>query len=106
MKIEANKNLKFTFKSISISILLFTTSCYVHRELRGKVQQSKDHKTYLIIQEKDSENCEIYVDGKIWPYEVGVKGEIKSGIHEITCGGKLTIETKEGTTFIFDYWGP
>lgn len=106
MKIKANKSLKFSLKTISIGILLFTTSCFVNRELRGKVHQSMDHKTYLIIQEKDGENCEIYVDGKIWPYEIGVKGEIKSGTHEIMCGGKLTIEIKEGTTFIFDYWGP
>ena len=106
MELMANKSLIFTLKTISIGILLFSTSCGINRELRGRVQHSKDHKTYLIIKEKDNENCEIYVDGEIWSYEIGVKGEIKSGSHEIMCGGKLTIEIKEGTTFIFDYWGP
>jgi len=82
MKIGANQSLKFTSNAFSIGILLFTNPCFLHRELRGKVKPSKDHKTYLIIKEKNSENCEMYVDGKIWPYDVGIKGEIKAGVHE------------------------
>jgi hypothetical protein len=107
MKKESNKILIFTIKTISVSILLFTSSCFLGHDLRGKVKQSKDHKTYLLIREKDNENCLIYIDDEIWPYKVGVKGEIKPGTHEIKGGGQLTIEIKEGTTFIFNnYWGP
>jgi len=103
---KSDISLTFTLKVISIIILFFNFSCSINRELRGRVQQSKDHKTYLIIQEKDNENCEIYVDDTIWPYEIGVKGEIQPGTHKIKCGGQLTIKIIEGTTFIFDYWGP
>jgi hypothetical protein len=95
-----------TVLAIKIGAILFIASCASGRELRGRVYKSKDHKTYLVIKEKDNEKCEVHVDGEIWPYAIGIRGEIKPGKHEIQCGGKLTIEIKEGTTFIFDYWGP
>lgn len=87
-------------------VILSLCSCNISRELRGNVIKSKDHKTYLLIKEKESPNCNIYLDGSIWPYEIGIKGEVKPGYHELSCHGKVKIVIKQGTTFIFDYWGP
>jgi hypothetical protein len=85
--------------------LLVLTNCSGNH-LRGQTEKSADKKTYLVFKEKDCADCPIYVDGKIWEYGIGQKGEILPGTHTIECGGKLEIEIKEGTTFIFDYWGP
>lgn len=86
-------------------VLLVLINCSGNH-LRGQTEESADKKTYLVFQEKDCADCPIYVDGKIWEFEIGQKGLLTPGRHVIECGGKLEIEIKEGTTFIFDYWGP
>jgi hypothetical protein len=87
-------------------LLLFITNGCFNRELRGKVFKSKDNSTYLIIKNKDFKDCIVFVDGGIWPHEIGQKGLISPGIHKIKCGGLVEIFVKKGTTFVFDYWGP
>ncbi|MBU2018630.1 MAG: hypothetical protein KJ941_03205 [Bacteroidetes bacterium] len=94
------------FKVVCIITIFSTVVGCFNRELRGKVIKSKDYGTYLIINEKDNENCTLYVDDRVWPVEVGQKGKITPGNHKLKCGGTVEITIKKGTTFSFDYWGP
>lgn len=76
-------------------------------ELRGRYKPSSDKKTYLVIEDDNGGKCgPIYVDQKIWPHPLNIKGEILPGNHIIECGGGNGIYIKEGTTYFFNYWGP
>ncbi len=77
------------------------------RELRGKIAQSDDGQTYLVVEDDNGGGCgPIIVDGKQWQYPIHVRGLVKPGHHVISCGGEIEFEIKKGTTFHFDYWGP
>ncbi|CAG5080496.1 hypothetical protein [Parvicella tangerina] len=97
----------------TILILLFSSACTTGSDLRGKYKKSHDDKTYLIVEENNGGLCgNIFVDGKIWPYQIGEKGPISAGQHNITCSDKpeteglISFEVMEGTTYRFQYWGP
>jgi hypothetical protein len=77
-----------------------------HRELRGWFYRSKDQETYLVVKEKDCNECALYVDGNLWMHNLGEKGKINPGFHVITCGGEVRIDVRAGKTFVFNYWGP
>lgn len=92
--------------TILLALLLFLTSCG-YRDLRGKISNSSDKKTYLIIEDDNGGQCGgIYVDGKKWPHAIGEKGPIEAGMHTIECGAKIEFNIPAGKTFHFDYWGP
>lgn len=87
---------------LSVSLL----SC-ASGNLRGKISDSKDNKTYLIVADDNGGQCGgIFVDGKKWNYKIGEKGELEPGTHTIKCGTQIEFEIKAGQTFKFDYWGP
>ncbi|MDX1651599.1 MAG: hypothetical protein R3277_03845 [Brumimicrobium sp.] len=105
MHYKKKKNTQKTKVVLLCTFFLLMMSCF-NRDLRGYVKRSKDKKTYLVIREKDNPECVIYVDGEVWPYQIGEKGLIEPGTHRIQCGSSLEIEIEKGTIFIFDYWGP
>ena len=79
------------------------------RKLRGKSVHSSDGKTYLVIDDDNSGVCgPIEIDNLEWVYPVHKAGEIKPGVHHISCGHATNIEfeIEAGSTFHFDYWGP
>jgi hypothetical protein len=90
-----------------ILLIGFTFVGCANRELRGKVKPSPDNKTYLVIEDDNGGGCgPIFIDGKVWGFDIGEKGMIESGEHIIECGGEIGFIIKKGTTFHFDYWGP
>ena len=95
--------------AIRIVLILFLSgilsSCF-NRELRGKIRKSDDNKTYLVIEKDCGVDNSILVDGQIWPYKIGEKGEISPGEHNLNCGGELRITIRKGTVYHLDYWGP
>jgi hypothetical protein len=94
------------FKLISYLTVFLLLACG-DGILRGREEISKDGKTYLVIEDDNGGFCgPIKVDGIEWKYEIGQKGLISPGIHEIECGGRIKFEIKEQTIFYFDYWGP
>ena len=77
------------------------------RELRGTAVPSKDHRTYLVVDDDNGGKCgPILVDGKTWSHPIHSPGDIVAGRHSIECGTQIEFEIKAGTTFHFDYWGP
>jgi hypothetical protein len=77
------------------------------RELRGTVVPSKDHGTYLVVDDDNGGKCgPILIDGKAWAHPIHAPGQIEAGRHNIECGMRLDFEIKAGTIFHFDYWGP
>jgi hypothetical protein len=79
------------------------------RELRGKSVHSSDGKTYLVIDDDNRGVCgPIEIDDQEWPHPIHEAGEVKAGLHYISCGHATKIEFKiePGSTFHFDYWGP
>lgn len=83
------------------------------RELRGRIEKSKDRQTYLSIDDDNGGGCPIFVDGSRWSKKPGSAASIAPGSHVITfkCGktdrgADYQISITRGTTFHFDYWGP
>jgi hypothetical protein len=77
------------------------------RELRGRIVQSKDGKTYLVVADDNGGGCDpIFVDGEKWPHKISQAGEISPGQHTIKCGGEIEFEIPKATIYTFDYWGP
>lgn len=75
--------------------------------LRGSVEPSRDGKTYLIVADDNGGGCgPILLNGKPWPHDIGVAGEIAPGIQTIECGGSMQFDVPQGVVFTFDYWGP
>ena len=91
---------------ILMVIALIVSGCSGDRYLRGSVEDSEDGRTYLMIVDDNGGFCEIYIDDKPWPHEIGEAGVIEPGQHKISCGGDLWFEIPEGKVFKFDYWGP
>ena len=88
-------------------LVLFCVIGCDNRHLRGKIEESTDGFTYLVILDNNGGVCgPIFVNGKNWKHEIGQKGKIEAGEVQIECGGKLSIYVEEGTVFYFDYWGP
>jgi hypothetical protein len=76
-------------------------------ELRGRVELSKDGRTYLVVADDNGGGCgPILVDGKRWLPAIGAPGSIAPGDHTISCGGDIQFHIDSGKTFHFDYWGP
>src|SRR5438552_7224132 len=91
-----------------VTVILLFASCS-RTELRGKSTQSKDGKTYLVVDDDSGGRCgPVKIDGKIWPFALHQAGAITPGIHTISCGEGhgIDFEVHVGTTFHFDYWGP
>ena len=80
------------------------------RNLRGSFVPSEDKKTYLIVLDNNSGNCEpLMVDGKEWTLNTTEKSEIAPGEHRIQCGegdSGIGFIIPEATVYSFDYWGP
>lgn len=78
------------------------------RELRGQIVQSRDGRTYLVVDANGGQCGQVTVDGQLWPHALHVPGEIAPGRHRIACGdsGPIEFTVPSGTTFHFDYWGP
>lgn len=78
--------------------------------LRGSVSPSPDKSTYLVVADDNGGGCgQIFVDGKVWPHAIGVRGPIQPGDHGISCGDaapNITFSVPSGVVFTFDYWGP
>lgn len=85
---------------------IFLAACD-ESNLRGKWSTSDDRKTYLAVVDDNGGACgPLLVDGKQWPYKIGVPGPISPGRHTIYCGAGMAFEIPEGVIFQFDYWGP
>lgn len=100
-------------KNLLLITLLFFSSCNTQKDLRGKYKNSKDNKTYLVIEDNNGGDCgNIYIDGELWIYPLGHKGPIDAGRHSIICSeapeteGLIYFEIIKGTTYRFNYWGP
>jgi len=80
------------------------------RDLRGRVVESPDGATYLVVDDDNGGVCDpLLVDGVEWSAAVGEGRPIEPGPHRIACGpgdSGIAFEIREGTTFHFDYWGP
>lgn len=83
------------------------------RSLRGRVETSRDGKTYLSIDDDNGGACPIYVDGARWRHRIGQVAPITAGAHTVTfaCGSvqhgaQYGIDVRRGTILHFDYWGP
>jgi len=94
------------------TLLLFAVSQMLlaacdESNLRGKWSKSADGKTYLAVVDDNGGGCgPIIVDGKRWPYKIGVPGPVAPGRHTIECGGSMAFDIPVGVTFQFNYWGP
>ena len=89
-----------------LAAVMVITGC-AERELRGRSQDSKDGRTYLIVADDNGGHCgPILVDGKAWSHALNVAGSIRPGVHRIACGTELEFAIDSGNTFRFDYWGP
>jgi hypothetical protein len=77
-------------------------------QLRGRITQSPDGKTYLVVE--DDYGCPTnYVDNRPWSHPKGMAGEIAPGKHRISCAPPSVwadFVVPFGTTFSFNYWGP
>jgi len=87
-------------------ILICILSSCSNKNLRGEISISNDGETYLVFIKDCGSGNNIYVDGKLWNYDLNEKGIISPGEHKIICGGELSVSIKKGTTLHFDYWGP
>jgi hypothetical protein len=88
-------------------IIVAGIGCCGECELRGKVTDSKDGRTYLIIADDNGGQCgPMLVDGKRWPHPIDSAGAVTPGDHVIECGTDITVRVDSGKTFRFDYWGP
>ena len=82
------------------------------RDLRGWWKASDDGKTYLVIEDNEGEGLhkgtrnQCTLDDHIWPYQIGERGEIAPGVHEVACPAKVSFKVQAGTEYHFDYWGP
>jgi hypothetical protein len=89
-----------------LAAAIFATGCD-DGELRGRTDDSKDGKTYLIVADDNGGHCgPIRVDGKVWPHALNVPGAVAPGDHRIECGGEIEFRIDSGKTFRVDYWGP
>ena len=96
-----------TKKIIFLIAVILTLSSCGDGILRGREVDSKDGKTYLVIEDDNGGECgPKHMDGVEWKQAINEAGEITPGFHTIECGGDIEFEIKEGTTFHFDYWGP
>lgn len=78
---------------------------------RGETVESPDGLTYLSVEETPFDDCELVVDGSIWPEAVGVAAPIEPGVHTVGCAPLNTsalveFEAPRGFVFHLDYWGP
>lgn len=94
--------------SVVSAVILFAAGCGKgHSDLRGRIEPSRDGKTYLAILDDNGGQCgPMLVDGTKWRYAIGKVGPIAPGRHRIECGTDIEIDIAPGTTFSFDYWGP
>ncbi len=89
-----------------LAIAMLGASCG-ERDLRGRVEDSRDGQTYLAVKELNGSACSVpLVDGAPWSQPLGVPGRILPGEHHIDCGGDIGFAVRPGTTLFFDYWGP
>ena len=89
-----------------LAAAIFATGCD-DGELRGRTDDSKDGKTYLIVADDNGGHCgPIRVDGKVWPHALNVPGAVAPGDHRIECGGEIEFRIDSGKTFRVDDWGP
>lgn len=86
---------------ILVLTALCCAGCKGEYSLRGKAFPSSDGKTYLVVDEKESADCLLVVDHKLWPYDVHVPGIVSPGDHDISCGGSLVVTVSTGTVFYF-----
>jgi hypothetical protein len=99
--------------SFGFLLLLLLGTCFYfyschNRDLRGWWKKSDDGRTFLVIEDPDgaSANNPCTLDGQPWLYQVGERGEIAPGLHDIACPAKVGFSVKEGVEYHFDYWGP
>jgi len=83
------------------------------RALRGRIEPTRDGKTYLRFVDDYGGRCPIDVDGARWSAKRGQRAEVRAGVHTVTLrcgrgdsGADYGIEIPRGTIFHFDYWGP
>ncbi len=93
------------FLLVAVSVFFFFSR---DRAFRGRVESSKDGKSYLVVTDDNGGHCgPIKLDGNIWRYGINAAGEVSSGVHGIECGsGEIQFEIPAGKIFYFDYWGP
>jgi len=92
---------------LSIIIFSFLVFGCAEYELRGKVTQSEDGKTYLVVLDDNGGKCgPITLNGVLWPYPLGVAGKVKPGGKILKCGATIGFDVRKGTTFHVTYWGP
>jgi hypothetical protein len=77
-----------------------------HSDLRGSWSKSEDGFTYLVVAEKNCDDCPMLVDGRRWKYAVGEAGRIDPGTHRIENPGEIEFTVPAGTIYRFKYWGP
>jgi hypothetical protein len=94
---------------VSAIATLIITGCG-ERDLRGRIERSKDGRTYLVVADDNGAQCgPMFVDRLQWPQPIGVAGPIAPGDHFIACGsggGATGFHIDAGKTYYFDYWGP
>jgi len=92
-----------------LSVLILFQGC-TSRDLRGWWKSSDDGKTYLVIDPDDGipagTRNQCTLDNHIWPYQIGERGEVEPGEHELGCTAKVGFSVHAGTEYHFDYWGP
>ena len=93
---------KLVLGALVVLAALGGAGCKGEYSLRGRAFPSSDGKTYLVIEEKESADCALVVDGKLWPYDVHKPGLVSPGVHGVSCGGPVGFMVSTGT--VFDFW--
>jgi len=88
--------------AVAAALLALLGAC--NDGLRGDQRPSSDCETYPLFEKVDGPACKtVYVNGRAWPYKVGVSGEVPPGQTVVKCWGEVRFNVKAGYTFRLNY---